>query len=82
MLLISHKSDNKSICILNNYIILRNYIELLKVRLSSSVVFSAFAGYLLAINESIGERMINARLETIASKPSFKDSFIYKIWYI
>ncbi len=31
--------------------ILRSYIELLKMRLSSSVVFSAIAGYLLAISE-------------------------------
>jgi len=30
---------------------LRSYIELLKMRLSASVVFSAIAGYLLAISE-------------------------------
>ena len=29
----------------------KSYIELLKLRLSSSVVFSAIAGYLLAISE-------------------------------
>ena len=32
--------------------ILSSYIELLKIRLSSSVVFSAIAGYLLAISEA------------------------------
>ena len=31
-----------------------------------------------AIDESIGGKMINARSETIVSKPSFKNSFMYK----
>ncbi|MFL2784212.1 MAG: SOS response-associated peptidase [Dehalococcoidia bacterium] len=76
--------NHSSLPLLPNYNISPTQ-EVLTVTQGSNPSFEAQARFMKwglippwAIDESIGKRMINARLETIASKPSFKDSFIYK----
>ena len=76
--------SHSSLSLIPNYNISPTH-EVLTVTQESSPSFQPRARFMKwglippwATNESIGAKMINARSETIASKPSFKDSFMYK----